>query len=150
MWLMDTRGVEATTDRTNGRSTGTRTRRRHPVCGSTAALSVSIKGHFSGGPWLLWLALAARWPASSIFALCCETASTRDRCASAIQRSTALATPNYGYEKRQRELAKKRKAEEKKQKKQQGHGGGDAGNDSPPEAGPEAGSVPGSPPPASA
>ncbi len=33
----------------------------------------------------------------------------------------ALATPNYGYEKRQRELAKKRKAEEKKQKKL--HGG---------------------------
>jgi len=32
----------------------------------------------------------------------------------------ALATPNYGYEKRQRELAKKRKAEEKKLKKQQG------------------------------
>jgi hypothetical protein len=32
----------------------------------------------------------------------------------------ALATPNYGYEKRQRELAKKRKAEEKKQKKLQG------------------------------
>lgn len=28
-----------------------------------------------------------------------------------------MATPNYGYEKRQRELAKKRKAEEKKQKK---------------------------------
>ena len=32
-------------------------------------------------------------------------------------RSTALATPNYSYEKRQRELAKKRKAEEKRQKK---------------------------------
>ena len=46
----------------------------------------------------------------------------RDRCASAIHRSNALATPNYGYEKRQRELAKKRKAEEKKQKKQQGPG----------------------------
>jgi hypothetical protein len=28
-----------------------------------------------------------------------------------------LATPNYAYEKRQRELAKKRKAEEKRQKK---------------------------------
>ena len=35
-----------------------------------------------------------------------------------------MATPNYGYEKRQRELAKKRKAEEKKQKKQQGPGDG--------------------------
>jgi len=29
-----------------------------------------------------------------------------------------LATPNYAYEKRQRELAKKRKAEEKRLKKQ--------------------------------
>ena len=28
-----------------------------------------------------------------------------------------MATPNYGYEKRQRELAKKRKAEEKRQRK---------------------------------
>lgn len=28
-----------------------------------------------------------------------------------------MATPNYSYEKRQRELAKKRKAEEKKQRK---------------------------------
>ncbi len=40
-----------------------------------------------------------------------------------------MATPNYGYEKRQRELAKKRKNEEKKQKKQQGpdSGGPDDG-----------------------
>ena len=38
-----------------------------------------------------------------------------------------MATPNYGYEKRQRELAKKRKAEEKKQKKL--HGGGTTGPD---------------------
>lgn len=28
-----------------------------------------------------------------------------------------MATPNYSYEKRQRELAKKRKAEEKRQRK---------------------------------
>jgi hypothetical protein len=32
-------------------------------------------------------------------------------------RSDLLATPNYAYEKRQRELAKKRKAEEKRQRK---------------------------------
>lgn len=32
---------------------------------------------------------------------------------SSLQRKHPLATPNYGYEKRQRELAKKRKAEEK-------------------------------------
>lgn len=31
--------------------------------------------------------------------------------------SPSLATPNYSYEKRQRELAKKRKAEEKRQRK---------------------------------
>ena len=31
-----------------------------------------------------------------------------------------MATPNYAYEKRQRELAKKRKAEEKRQRKQSG------------------------------
>ena len=39
----------------------------------------------------------------------------------------ALATPNYSYEKRQRELAKKRKNEEKLQKKKHGPGaeGGD-------------------------
>lgn len=42
-----------------------------------------------------------------------------------------MATPNYSYEKRQRELAKKRKAEEKRQKKT--HKGGDApGDDSGP------------------
>jgi hypothetical protein len=38
-----------------------------------------------------------------------------------------LATPNYAYEKRQRELAKKRKAEEKRQRKQ-GRDGNDAPN----------------------
>ncbi|RTL45333.1 MAG: hypothetical protein EKK53_06600 [Burkholderiales bacterium] len=31
-----------------------------------------------------------------------------------------MATPNYSYEKRQRELAKKRKAEEKRQRKLHG------------------------------
>ncbi len=36
-----------------------------------------------------------------------------------------MATPNYSYEKRQRELAKKRKNEEKLQKKKQGHGSDD-------------------------
>jgi hypothetical protein len=33
------------------------------------------------------------------------------------QKEHPLATPNYSYEKRQRELAKKRKLEEKKQRK---------------------------------
>ena len=37
-----------------------------------------------------------------------------------------MATPNYGYEKRQRELAKKRKKEEKALRKSQGKGSGDA------------------------
>ena len=35
-------------------------------------------------------------------------------------RRPPLATPNYSYEKRQRELAKKRKAEEKRQRKASG------------------------------
>ena len=43
-----------------------------------------------------------------------------------------MATPNYSYEKRQRELAKKRKQEEKRQKKQTRNEDGstqpDAGN----------------------
>ena len=34
-------------------------------------------------------------------------------------RSMSLATPNYSYEKRQRELAKKKKTEEKRQRKLQ-------------------------------
>jgi hypothetical protein len=34
-----------------------------------------------------------------------------------LKPETALATPNYAYEKRQKELAKKRKQEEKRQKK---------------------------------
>jgi hypothetical protein len=45
-----------------------------------------------------------------------------------------LATPNYAYEKRQRELAKKRKAEEKRQRKQQQpHEGAEGGADPAPE-----------------
>lgn len=50
-----------------------------------------------------------------------------------------LATPNYSYEKRQRELAKKRKAEEKRMRKLSGK------TDSPDEAGSEEGSAPDSP-----
>jgi len=64
-----------------------------------------------------------------------------------IDRSTTLATPNYSYEKRQRELAKKRKAEEKKQKKARPSDG--SGDDAPEETTDE--SVPTSgdtPPPA--
>ena len=46
-----------------------------------------------------------------------------------------MATPNYSYEKRQRELAKKRKNEEKLQKKKQGTGadGSEQGGDPSPE-----------------
>lgn len=52
-----------------------------------------------------------------------------------------MATPNYSYEKRQRELAKKRKAEEKRQKKAtRGHDGAPdpaegTGNDAAPDDG---------------
>jgi hypothetical protein len=42
-----------------------------------------------------------------------------------------LATPNYSYEKRQRELAKKRKAEEKRQRKLNGKPGDAATPDEP-------------------
>jgi hypothetical protein len=51
------------------------------------------------------------------FALCCVQLRRATGARQPFKRSNALATPNYGYEKRQRELAKKRKAEEKKQKK---------------------------------
>lgn len=74
----------------------------------------------------------------------------RERRAPAQHRSTALATPNYGYEKRQRELAKKRKAEEKKMKKQQPREGGAPEGDAPDGAGPapDAAAQPGDTPPA--
>ena len=44
-----------------------------------------------------------------------------------------LATPNYSYEKRQRELAKKRKAEEKRQKKLHRGNESDAPAETPPD-----------------
>lgn len=45
-----------------------------------------------------------------------------------------MATPNYSYEKRQRELAKKRKAEEKRQRKLSGKpDDAVASDDAPPE-----------------
>jgi hypothetical protein len=71
------------------------------------------------------------------------TASTRDRRAS-HSKEHALATPNYGYEKRQRELAKKRKNEEKKQKKAQGHTSDapDRGTGAATDAAPETGTPP--------
>ncbi len=42
-----------------------------------------------------------------------------------------MATPNYSYEKRQRELAKKRKAEEKRQRKLSGKPDDSAAADEP-------------------
>nr|WP_130433753.1 hypothetical protein [Rivibacter subsaxonicus] len=58
-----------------------------------------------------------------------------------------MATPNYSYEKRQRELAKKRKKEEKLQRKASGKPGddGDAPADADDQAATEA---PGDTPPA--
>jgi len=47
-----------------------------------------------------------------------------------------LAKPNYGFEKRQRDLAKKRKQEEKRLRKQQKK------NPQPPEAAPDEGQAP--------
>ena len=42
-----------------------------------------------------------------------------------------MATPNYSYEKRQRELAKKRKAEDKRQRKLSGKPEDDSSPDEP-------------------
>ena len=101
-----------------------------PVLAS--ALSVR-KGHF-GGPWSWWclvdqgrLGLPAGLTRPLADALC-SSPITGAPSVPATDRSDALATPNYSYEKRQRELAKKRKAEEKRSKKttrpddQPGHG----------------------------
>ena len=49
----------------------------------------------------------------------------------ATSRRVHLATPNYSYEKRQRELAKKRKAEEKRQRKLNGKPGDDTAPEEP-------------------
>ena len=46
---------------------------------------------------------------------------------SAYSRKITLATPNYGYEKRQKELAKKRKKEDKLKSKTERKVGGEAG-----------------------
>ena len=54
-----------------------------------------------------------------------------------------MATPNYSYEKRQRELAKKRKAEEKRQKKLNRGSTGDA--DGGPAPAPDDGTPPATP-----
>lgn len=55
-----------------------------------------------------------------------------------------MATPNYSYEKRQRELAKKRKAEEKRQRKLSGKpDDGSAGDE--PQADGEAAPAPANP-----
>lgn len=55
-------------------------------------------------------------------------------------KESALATPNYSYEKRQRELAKKRKNEEKRQRKLSG--GGQGGQDEPDAGGTDAPAAP--------
>ena len=41
-----------------------------------------------------------------------------------------MATPNYGYEKRQKELAKKRKKEDKLKQKAEPKGSGEGGSES--------------------
>jgi len=48
------------------------------------------------------------------------------------QRKHKLATPNYGYEKRQKELAKKRKKEDKLKQKAERKGSGDGSGDAAP------------------
>ena len=53
-----------------------------------------------------------------------------------------MATPNYSYEKRQRELAKKRKAEEKRQRKLSGKPDAPAGDEVQPAEGGDASAQP--------
>ncbi len=56
-----------------------------------------------------------------------------------------MATPNYGYEKRQKELAKKRKKEDKLKQKAERKGAGEGGGDAEQtQEAPAAGSVPAS------
>ena len=57
-----------------------------------------------------------------------------------------MATPNYSYEKRQRELAKKRKAEEKRQTKTQKPADGQADDQPAAEPVPPGGEAPQNPP----
>ncbi len=54
-----------------------------------------------------------------------------------------MATPNYGYEKRQKELAKKRKKEDKLKAKAERKTGLPGDGDAPDEPGPVDGSAPG-------
>ena len=55
-----------------------------------------------------------------------------------------MATPNYGYEKRQKELAKKRKKEDKLKRKAEGKpdDGSDEASDAPDTVGPNPGEAP--------
>lgn len=55
-----------------------------------------------------------------------------------------MATPNYGYEKRQKELAKKRKKEDKLKQKAERKGAGEGGGDAEQTQDASAGSVPAS------
>ena len=56
-----------------------------------------------------------------------------------------MATPNYSYEKRQKELAKKRKKEDKLKRKGEGKPEDDAADDGNQTADPASGSLPGMP-----
>ncbi len=59
-----------------------------------------------------------------------------------------MAAPNYSYEKRQRELAKKRKQEDKRNKKLHQRPDGEPGPPQPADGTPPSGVQPGSPEPA--
>lgn len=98
-------------DRTNGRSPEPVTGARVPAPPPARAQAPAAQGHPRVA--LCSYARRAALPAAPTQAAMAYAG------AYAHCRSTALATPNYSYEKRQRELAKKRKAEEKRQKKLQ-------------------------------
>jgi hypothetical protein len=71
--------------------------------------------------------------------LCLSTAQSRRR--------SVVAAPNYSYEKRQRELAKKRKQEDKRNKKANPRPDGEPGAPDPAEGAAPGGPQPGSPEP---
>jgi hypothetical protein len=77
-------------------------------------------------------------------AVCCGHSFDARPARASDPKEHALATPNYGYEKRQRELAKKRKNEEKKQKKAHGQTSDapDRGPGAPTDVAPETGTPP--------
>ena len=113
---------QAKTDRTNGRRpepvTGATNRhQRDPLMPSAIRATLGWPFAFVSTPSHARHASCTSSIRGRAHVVCCATGTGRGSRAPGPLRSKALATPNYSYEKRQRELAKKRKAEEKRNKK---------------------------------